>query len=480
MKRVLWSAVALVAWTSAAQAQDPVAQALTATAVGGWQEPAKACADQLHGGDFRVNSGKTYYKTAMEQSNPSNRQRILKNAQSNLIDAIGAGQGKIATTWYWLGRTDLGLGDIYGADSSFTKALAMAPGCKDDISAQKNPVWFRIVGLAEAKQEAGDYDQALVFFRAASQLNPASAVGDMSMANIFLQQKNQDSALVYYLKATEVPVAQDDTAGAGWRLQALYNSGVLLLGAQRYPEAVKSFQEYLAISPADADAQKGLIQAYRGAGMADSAKAAEARMVSSSGAAAGGAAGYSVDELFELGLKQFSEKDYSAAAQSFGKVLEQKPWLREALYNEANSYMAMKDGPALVGDARRLMSYEPLNEAYVKLYAYGFQLSKQQDSLIRVANELAAWPIAVEISQFKPGADGASLVGVATGRAATEPSGKPLKPVAVTLVFEFLDVKNAVVASQEVNVPALAEAKDSPITASGQGAGIVGWRYRRK
>ena len=480
MKRLLWCGMVLATWTSVAQAQDPVAQALTATAVGGWQEPAKACADQLHGGDFRVNSGKTYYKTAMEQSNPSNRTRILKNAQSNLLDALGAGQGKVATTWYWLGRTDLGLGDVAGADSSFTKAVAMAPGCKDDINLQRNSVWYRVVGFAEEKQKAGDNDQALVFFRAASQLNPQSAVGYLSMANIFIQEKNQDSALAYYVKAAAVPVAQGDTASAGWRLQALYNSGVLLLGAKRYPEAVTSFQDYLASAPSDLDAEKGLVQAYRGAGMADSAKAVEARILGASGAGATSGGGYSPEELFTLGTTQFQAEDYAAAALSFGKVLEMQPWRHDALHNQASAYVKLKDGTALVADARRLLEYEPLNEGYVKMYAYAFQLMKQQDSLIRVANELAALPITVEISQFKSAPDGGSLVGVATGRPATDPAGKPLKPVPVTLVFEFLDAKGAVIASQEVNVPGLADTKDSPITASGQGEGIVTWRYRRK
>lgn len=480
MKRLLWCGVVLAAWTSVGQAQDPVALALTATAVGGWVEPAKACADQLHGGDFRVNSGKTYYKTAMEQSNPSNRARILRNAQSNLIDALGAGQGKVATTWYWLGRTDLGLGDVAGADSTFTKAVAMAPACKDDITLQRNSVWYRVVGFAEEKQKAGDNDQALVFFRAASQLNPNSAVGYLSMANIFIQEKNEDSALAYYVKAAAVPVAQGDTASADWHLQALYNAGVLQLGAKRYPEAVTSFQDYLAIAPADLEAEKGLVQAYRGAGMADSAKAVEARILGASGAGATSGGGYSAEELFNLGTTQFQAEDYAAAAQSFGKVLEVQPWRHDALHNQASAYVKLKDGAALVVDARRLLEYEPLNEGYVKMYAYGFQLTKQQDSLIRVANELAALPVTVEISQFKTAADGGSLVGVATGRAATSAAGTPLKPVPVTLVFEFLDMKGAIIASQEVNVPGLADTKDSPIAVSGQGEGIVTWRYRRK
>jgi hypothetical protein len=174
------------------------------------------------------------------------------------------------------------------------------------------------------------------------------------------------------------------------------------------------------------------------------------------------------------------DKDYPAALQSFAKALELRPWFREALNGEANVYYYQKNGDSLVSTGRRLLSQEPLNEGFARLYAYGFQLTKQQDSLIRIANELAAWPVAVEISQFTPGADGGSLVGVATGRAATEPSGKPLKPVPAVLVFEFVDEKGAVVASQEVSVPALAEAKDSPITAAGQGKGIVSWRYRRK
>jgi hypothetical protein len=89
-------------------------------------------------------------------------------------------------------------------------------------------------------------------------------------------------------------------------------------------------------------------------------------------------------------------------------------------------------------------------------------------------------PVSVTVSQFAPTPTDASITGTATGREAQTAQGKPVAGTPMTLIFEFLDAKGAVVANQEVQVPALKPGQTQPITAKGQGAGIVAWRYKKK
>jgi len=50
----------------------------------------------------------------------------------------------------------------------------------------------------------------------------------------------------------------------------------------------------------------------------------------------------------------------------------------------------------------------------------------------------------------------------------------------MTLVFEFLDTKGAVIANQEVAVPALKAGETHPIEVKAPGQGIAAWRYKQK
>ena len=55
-----------------------------------------------------------------------------------------------------------------------------------------------------------------------------------------------------------------------------------------------------------------------------------------------------------------------------------------------------------------------------------------------------------------------------------------MAPKPYTLVFEFLDAKGAVVANQEVQVPALKPGESQPIEVKAEGTGIAAWRYKQK
>ncbi|MEO8032282.1 MAG: tetratricopeptide repeat protein [Gemmatimonadota bacterium] len=475
MKRSLWCALVFAAFAQVAAAQDPVAAALTAGAAGAFADPAKECSDLLKGGDFRVSSGKTYYKTAMSQSDSGNRNRILRNAQTNLTDAIVAGQGKLATSWYWLGKADMALGDLTGADSAYTKAVGLAPGCKSDLDTSRQLVWFRLLGLANDKQKAGDNPTALLFYRAANKVYSDSPLAYLNMAALFGQTQQNDSALHYFEAAAAAPYSKTDTSAVSMHNQSLYNAGVMQIGAKQWPAAIATFHAYVSQNPEDADGKKGLAQAFQGAGMADSAQA----IMSSIGLTAGGATKNPLDSVFQVGVVQFNAKDYKGADAAFATVLQSLPFQREALYNRANAQLALKDGPGLTATSKVMMSLEPLNDKYVSLAVAGFQLTKNQADLTKLATDLVGWPVAIDVTDFTPG-ENATLTGTATGRDPKDAAGKTLKPAPVGIVFDFLDASGAVLASKEATIPALTPGQSSPIQLSASAKGITTWRYHRK
>jgi hypothetical protein len=121
-----------------------------------------------------------------------------------------------------------------------------------------------------------------------------------------------------------------------------------------------------------------------------------------------------------------------------------------------------------------------MNENSLKLVGEGHKQAKQVDEAVKVAEKVLALPIDVRVTDFTPGASGATLTGTATGREAQTPAGKPIPPAPVSLTFEFLDANGAVVGSQDVQVPALPAGQSQEIKAAAQGAGIAAWRYKRK
>ena len=79
-------------------------------------------------------------------------------------------------------------------------------------------------------------------------------------------------------------------------------------------------------------------------------------------------------------------------------------------------------------------------------------------------------PTTIKVTQFAPTAAAATITGTATGREAKPPRANRVAPKPCTLVFEFLDGKGAVVANQEVQVPALKAGESQPIEVKAAGS----------
>lgn len=436
---------------------------------------------KLDGGDFRVSSGKTYLKTGIEGTgDPSNRVNALKNGVRVITEAITtAGQAKSSAAWYWLGRIYLQQGDVVGADTAFVKAESFAPGCKDDIKKYRYRAWAALVNAGQTMRQAKQNDSAMIMFRAANRLDASLPLANVFLADLFNELGQQDSALVYFGKAAASDTKDANMAKA--RDQAAFNYGVLLLNAKRPKDAVAALQRYRSLQPDDVAGKKALAQAFRGAGMADSAQVLEKELISSAtqpGAAASGEV--SEDDLMDIAVKQFNDKNYKDAAATFDKVIAQNPWNRDAVFNQANAYLALSDGASLAASAEKLIAIEPLSEYDHSLRIQGYKIAKNQDGIYKAVVAQSALPVNVEVQSFKLTGEGATLEAKVTGREARDENNKiiPAKPLA--LAVEFLGSEGNVIGSGEAPVPVLKAGETRTISVPGTGPGIRAWRYKVK
>jgi tetratricopeptide (TPR) repeat protein len=441
----------------------------------------------LKSNHFKVSSGASYLKSGIENDVPDNQKRSLENGHRVLLEAMQQnGQDKNPAAWYFLGRIYLQQGDLIGADTALSRAEQLAPACEKEITAYRQNAWVALIKGGNTFEEQKQPDSALVLYRQAGMILHKSAIPYYQAANVFNDKKQIDSAAVYFGKAVAAAANATDTTEVNIRNRSAFNQGALLLNSQKYPEAVKAFEQYLKWMPNDNEAKRGLAGAYRGAGDAAKAQAVEQQIVASGGSAGGGAGGGAAaggagsSDLMNIGVNLYNDKKYAEAAAAFEKVVQAEPYNRDALFNLTNTYLALKDGPKLLATAQRLTALEPMNENALKLLGEGYKQSKQVNEAVATAEKVLALPIDVNVNEFAPTASGASLTATATGRDAKTAAEKPIPPAPVTLTFEFLNAGGGVVGSQDVQVPALKAGASQELKAAGQGQGIVGYRYKQK
>ena len=425
-------------------------------------------------GHFKVSSGGAYLKTGVETT-PANRDRVLNSGQKVLVEAIEKnGQEKNPAAWYYLGRVYLQKGDIVGADSAFTKAEAMAPACKDEISGLRYMGWVPLVNGGITFAKAGNNDSALVLFRQANTIYRDKPAAYLNGGVIFANGGQTDSAIVYWQQAAAIAErinAADDRNTATRNLAAMYQR------TKRDQEAIPLLEKYLTWVPNDVEVKRALASSYRATRQNDKASAIEKEVGVGppTPAPATGSAG-----AMNAAVDAYNAKKYDEASTGFEQVLTTDPYNRDALYGLANAYLGLKNWPKLEAAATRLAAIEPMNDEVLRLLATGQRNAKKEALANKTAIRVLSLPVTVAIKQFAPTAKSATITGTATGREIQNAQGKPVAPVPVTLVFEFLDSKGAVLAPQEVQIPALKAGESQPTEAKAEADGIVGWRYKRK
>src|SRR5690606_17084195 len=94
---------------------------------------------------------------------------------------------------------------------------------------------------------------------------------------------------------------------------------------------------------------------------------------------------------------------YEQAAEAFDKAASRNPYSRDAVYNLANAYLAMKAHDKLVATATKLIEIEPMNEDVYRLLGQGHKGLDQSAEVLKAAEKLVGLPISVDMTGFQIG-----------------------------------------------------------------------------
>jgi tetratricopeptide (TPR) repeat protein len=160
--------------------------------------------------------------------------------QKGLAGADGARMNHIG-----LGTMDLDSGNATAAEANF--ALALKDAKKKDIEE------LIAIGRAYTYSTKPNYKKAIEYLNRAKTINPNDAMVQLALGDAFYGDKNQNEAYAAYRNAFQF----DPTL-----LRAKMQLGVLLKGAKSYDEAIKSFNEVIAINPNYGPVYRELAETY--------------------------------------------------------------------------------------------------------------------------------------------------------------------------------------------------------------------------
>jgi tetratricopeptide (TPR) repeat protein len=185
-------------------------------AQGAWVPPQLPC--DIKPGHFRLNSVPVNLRAAAER--PNTRERMLRETKDILIRAIsGDAQDKNPAAWYYFGRYYVEMQDAAGADSSFRRALALAPQCQQDIDSYRERLWVDVIQAGLRTWQENKLDSAKMLLRQAASLRPAHPRAALALGQIYAAENKPDSASTWLNQAATA--AGTDTAFAQHKKDAL-------------------------------------------------------------------------------------------------------------------------------------------------------------------------------------------------------------------------------------------------------------------
>lgn len=144
-----------------------------------------------------------------------------------------------------LGTLDLDNGNSTAAEANF--ALALKDTKKKDIEE------LVAIGRSYTYSSKPNYKKALEVLNKAKLINPNDAILQLALGDAFFGEKNQNEAYAAYRNAFQF----DPTL-----LRAKMQLGVLLKGAKSYDEAIKSFNEVIALNASYGPVYRELAETY--------------------------------------------------------------------------------------------------------------------------------------------------------------------------------------------------------------------------
>lgn len=483
--------------------------AAIAVAAPAQQRPAAPECRLNYRSNFRLNGAQQHLAAAERAQVLSDKLRRANDALRVLNEAARSGGVDQLTLWFFLGQAQALTGDLVGADTSWTKADALADeGCKAELLRRRRNEFIPFNNAAVQHIQAQQPESAIADFHKGLQIYRGEPAVYITIGSLYLGREQADSAVKYFRIGAH---ASNEPRTLDARSTALFNAGRLMQRDGKFQAADTIYREYLRMRPNDAEAVSALATVLRAMGRGDEAIAMYDSMLAN-------ADSLSSFDLFDMGVALFrsAQQDTSAAdslrklqlfakaARAFEAGLQKNPYLRDGLYNVTNTYLAMNDTAKALASAKRLVTADPLSSQSQRLLAAAYQryamgydramraaaaardtgtvrrtralLTAYQDSTITALARSDSIPVELQMSRFDPSDSTANIRGAVVNRQNGEQAG-------FTLTIEFLNAAGEVVDTETVDVPTL-----GPLGGSGgmydfnltaHGRGILAYRYHR-
>jgi len=171
-------------------------------------------------------------------------QTVTDSAKISFQKGLAGTEGS-RLNYIGLGTIDLDSGNTIAAEANF--ALALKDTKKKDIEE------LVAIGRAYTYSNKPNYKKAIEYLNKAKTINPNDALAQLAIGDAYYGDKNQNEAYAAYRNAFQF----DPTL-----LRAKMQLGVLLKGAKSYDEAIKSFNEVIAINPSYGPVYRELAETY--------------------------------------------------------------------------------------------------------------------------------------------------------------------------------------------------------------------------
>lgn len=466
----------------------------------------EACTKLSYRGNFRLNGAQQHVTQADGSSYADTKRRLANDALRALTDAAragGSGGGDPFTMWFFFGRAYLILGDLPGADSSLTRAEAIAndQACVTEIKRLRKNQWITLQQLAVGQIQSSNFDSALALIRRSHLIYRDDPSGYMNMAAAFLSQQKEDSAVAAFRLAAH---AGTDPARADVRATAVLTAARLEQRNGHLASAESLYRDYTVLKPRDMAVRSALATILNQQGRAADAVSVYDSILANADSLDSFQLYDTGISLFNLAIADTVRADtvlrnamFLRAARAFDTSLRKNAALRDAADMLVRTYLGSGDVLRMLEAAKRFVALDTLNRQPWQLLATAYQnigrgyavrdstLRAHRDSLpvaarynatarayrdstLQALQHRDSLLLEVTVSRFSPGDSTASIRGAVQNL-------KPREHAPFTLTIEFLNFRAEVVASERVDVPALnstgspGQAYDFNLQASGRG-----------